>query len=382
MASSEKRIITAAISAVCALLFLLGLFLLGRSVGSASGAREREVSALELAPAYTQYINNLSSAAMDGVMTIARSYQLAEDTVVAPAPIPTSSGESADPAVIAEVVSQAAPLLDGQELLWSEDTPAIPGTAARWYLDETILSLAWKQEFYGCAFNFCEVKVSHPSQFRRYLADNTFASPIQYRPTEMAAAVNAVTAMSADFYKFRNYGVVVYQRQLYRSDGKTLDICYVDGDGNLNYVRRGELTDEAAIRQYIEDNDILFSLAFGPVMIENGEDTLPGSYPIGEINNTYSRSVLCQLGDCHYLLVTVNYEDGYPKTATLRQTTDALLSLGVPNAYALDGGQTASLILNGSLYNHVDWGEERTMSDIIYFATAIPDESGGEGEHG
>ena len=51
---------------------------------------------------------------------------------------------------------------------------------------------------------------------------------------------------------------------------------------------------------------------------------------------------------------------------------DVLCSLGVKTAYALDGGQTASLIMNGRLVNPVDFGEERTMSDIIYFATALP----------
>ena len=52
---------------------------------------------------------------------------------------------------------------------------------------------------------------------------------------------------------------------------------------------------------------------------------------------------------------------------------EALKSLGVENAYALDGGQTASIVINGKLVNPVDFGEERMMSDIIYFASAIPD---------
>ena len=57
----------------------------------------------------------------------------------------------------------------------------------------------------------------------------------------------------------------------------------------------------------------------------------------------------------------------------LDRVADALVSLGVPAAYALDGGQTASVIVNNRLVNPVDWGEERTMSDIVYFASAIPE---------
>ena len=43
-------------------------------------------------------------------------------------------------------------------------------------------------------------------------------------------------------------------------------------------------------------------------------------------------------------------------------------------AYNLDGGQTSEIIMNGEPINHIDFGFERTVSDIIYFATAIPNE--------
>ena len=43
---------------------------------------------------------------------------------------------------------------------------------------------------------------------------------------------------------------------------------------------------------------------------------------------------------------------------------------GCESAYALDGGQTATMIMNGTTFNRVDWDSERTMSDIVYFATA------------
>ena len=59
----------------------------------------------------------------------------------------------------------------------------------------------------------------------------------------------------------------------------------------------------------------------------------------------------------------------------LRFARQALLDMGVKHAYALDGGQTAALVMNDQLINRVDWGMQRKISDIIYFATAVP--SGG-----
>jgi hypothetical protein len=46
----------------------------------------------------------------------------------------------------------------------------------------------------------------------------------------------------------------------------------------------------------------------------------------------------------------------------------------VKNAYTLDGGQTSTLVFRDEPFNRVDWDFERTMSDIIYFATAVPEE--------
>ena len=53
--------------------------------------------------------------------------------------------------------------------------------------------------------------------------------------------------------------------------------------------------------------------------------------------------------------------------------TEYIYAKGVEKAYALDGGQTSSMVFNGELVNRVDWGNERTMSDIIYFASAVPE---------
>lgn len=325
----------------------------------------------QLTAAYEQYVNNLISAALEGLVTVPKVYRLSESTTVAPKPNPSGFGSSKKAADTATVLEAAAPLLAGRKLLWTPETKTMVNRDISWYSDETIFTVAWRQQLEGMSFSFCEVVLGHPSQFRRYLADNDFHTAKRYTPTRMAATVNAVTALSGDFYKYRDLGIVVYRRELFRADGKTLDTCFVDENGDLLFVRAGELTGKEAIRQYIEENHVVFSLTFGPVMIENGENVVPRKkYPIGQILESYSRCALCQLGECHYLLVTV--AKPLDATAGMRKVADVLCSLGIKTAYALDGGQTASLIVNNRLINPVDFGEERTMSDIIYFATALP----------
>ena len=53
-----------------------------------------------------------------------------------------------------------------------------------------------------------------------------------------------------------------------------------------------------------------------------------------------------------------------------------MVEKGCVKAYTLDGGQTATTVFNGQLINPVQFGWEKPISDVIYFATALPEEAG------
>lgn len=322
---------------------------------------------------FDMYVNNASASALDGIVPIKKVYRLEENLVVAPEPDQSLFGITSDVTELDTVIESASELLDGQDTVFNSDITLRPGSKVRYYLDDTILAITWKEAINGAIYTFSEVKIADPSQFRRYLADNSFGSSVQYMPSDMAKSVNAVVAINGDFYKFRNMGIVVYQRQVYRVEGDKVDTCFIDTNGDLNFVRAGEITDWAAAEAYVAENDILFSLAFGPVLVENGVACQPAAYPIGEINQNYSRSAIAQLGELHYLLVAVSFEDGYINAATITGLAKELESRGVDKAYTLDGGQTATIIMNDEVINNVDFGYQRNISDIVYFATALPD---------
>ena len=79
------------------------------------------------------------------------------------------------------------------------------------------------------------------------------------------------------------------------------------------------------------------------------------------------------MGELHYLLVTANY-DGCFHVPSINRLADRMMDFGVWKAYALDGGQTATIVVNDELFNKPDYGAQRKISDIIYFATAIPED--------
>lgn len=369
-----KKTISAAVSAV---LFLACCALIASMVFT-MGTDEKPLEQLSKTGLgsmtdFDMYINSLAAGAMDNVVPVRKIYRLAEDITVAPEPDRELYSSSKDPMDAVETVEAAMELLEFEDIFWDPGKELMPNSDVQWYLDDSIFVLNWKQVINNVVYTFMEVKLAHPSQFRRYFANDTFAYPVQYTPSMMAASVKAVAAMSGDYYKFRPIGIVVYKGEFCRAGGDAVDSCFVDTNGDLHFVQHGTLADDEAIIQYIEENDIQFSLSFGPTLIEDGELVVPDRYILGEIDDKYPRAAICQLGECHYLMVTANAEGPGTTVPALRPFANSLYDMGIENAYTLDGGQTATIIINDKVINRVLTGRERYVSDIIYFATAIPE---------
>ena len=363
----------------CVILMLLSLLALswvgvnvhpgtGTAVASASENRLTLVEKLDV------FMNNAASDALGNVAYVKKVYTIPESDLVAPKPDPAKFGSTDDPSVVQAVVDSAAELLDGQTLIWNPDIQRMEGTEIQYYCDETILVIAWKEAINYSACTFVEVKIAHGSQLRRALSDNSYGSSVQMYPTQMAENANAVLAMNGDFYGHRSFGITVYQRQLYRFNPKNLETCFFTASGDMIFSHAGELADEEATKKFVADNDVTFSVSFGPILVENGEKKTTSSYPLGEIDAQYSRSAIGQVDKLHYLLMAINEEGGCRHRVDINDAAEYIYAKNVLNAYALDGGQTSTIVMQGKTVNRPDWGNERLMTDIIYFATAIPEE--------
>lgn len=265
-----------------------------------------------------------------------------------------------------------APAKSNFTQLFDEERQNFDGKPIYYYKDDSIEVKCWREEINDCIFNFSEVWISDPSQLRRTLVDNVISKKHLDYPQNIFRKTNGVVGMSSDYCAFRDFGIVVQYGNVVRdTKGSILDIAVYDKNGNFSACEdSGAFFDS----EDFKNGNVIHTFAFGPVLVDNYavndsyKLTLNGGKYPGELTTRYPRAAICQFDyDKHYLLCTLNY-----RGMNAVDFAGVLQSKGVRFAYNLDGGQTATLMFNGEIINEVAYGGPRLMSDILYFATAVP----------
>ena len=99
-------------------------------------------------------------------------------------------------------------------------------------------------------------------------------------------------------------------------------------------------------------------------------------------NGRTARSAIGQTGPLSYVMVIVEARGNNSKGVTHAQLAEIMKDAGCLQAYNLDGGNTAEMLLMGPdpeypqihVRGDQQAGDYRRHSDIIYFATAVPEE--------
>ena len=303
------RILVTALLAIPAIWFC-GQFLRWNVLHVGVPGSTNQASSMELGimDRFDMRMTNQISSALDGVLAIEKVYWLNDDDQIAPEPNQENYQYFSNPADAQDFLNQAKELLDIEDTLFDTSVKLYNTSKVITYLDETIMVITWQELINGTVYTLSEVKIAHPSQFRRFLADGVYGSDKQYTTTQMATSVNAVTASSGDFYKFRPYGIKVYDGQVMHVNS-IVDTCFITEDGDFVFSYRREINDKETAQKFVDDNNIRFSLAFGPVLVDNSEVVpIPENYTLGEVHDRYPRAAIAKLGELHYLMVAANQD--------------------------------------------------------------------------
>lgn len=360
-------IVAGAVSTAATLALLVGLI---PRLGTGSQKLTVKISVPDIGQEYDQAVAAQAAMLRENQPAV-QAKKLNDGDLIAPVPNPNGYGQVMKIADLDWFQEKAAPLLEGQKLYFGPEREQLPGSVVNFYLDDSIATVTWKEPYGTTVLTFAEVVIADGSQFRRFLADGRYGADTQYTTTEMAQTVNAVLASSGDFYKFHYNGIVVYENTVRNVYTNKADTCYINADGDLLFGYQDVKMTKEEAQKFVDDNNIRFSLAFGPILVDNGERCEPENYDLGEVNSISPRAALCQMGTRHYLIVTANHEEDYPSALNIHQFAERIALTGCQKAYTLDGGQTAAIALDGKLVNRVLYGQQRSISDIIYFATSV-----------
>lgn len=241
------------------------------------------------------------------------------------------------------------------------------------YEDESIRVEISQVQVDKTKVHIARIKIADPSQLRTapaYSFDRDQTAPT----TTIAQRVNAVLAINGDYFSYQALrgGYLIRQGQLYLDKPiKGRDVLIIDGNGDFHIEH--EITDEV-LAKYEELGGIVNSFNFGPGIIVDGVvlDKFGGSYNMAL--EKAARACICQVkrGELEYLcVVSEGTDDSKGGGMTLEMFTDFVATLGVENAYNLDGGNSSALIYLGEKINAAGNPRHRPLSDIIYFASAV-----------
>ena len=337
-------------------------------------AKKQSAASLSVAERYQTQMENALSTVLFNEEAPKKEYQISATAAAAPKPDQACYGEVDSAAAMKDILEKAADILEGQDMYFSTETEIFAGSKVRYYLDETIFAVTWKEVLDHTVFTFSEVKVMHPSQFRRHLSGNEFGSGKLFTTSQMSESVNAVVACNGDYYDYRRRGVTTTNGIVHRAKGQGLDLCFIDNNGDMILESRLEFESLEAAQAYVDEHDVNFNLAFGPILVKDGEYVCPNTYPLGEVLNGFPRAAICQMGKLHYMFAVSNMEAPCYNKLTVKRFAELIHQTGCIHAYAVDGGQTGTVVMNNQVINRVNYGSERLISDIIYFATAKPAE--------
>ncbi len=235
-------------------------------------------------------------------------------------------------------------------------------------------------------WRIARINIASPTQLRTAIASKNSnpakalkADKTAYL-TKMAKDNNAVIAMNGSRYSTNKENHTYEVRMMIarqKDPKKNRDILVTDENGDFHIFVNSE-----GIKTFEKDtgHTIINALMFGPALVKDGQTlTMPSKYPYN-LTGYEIRAAIGQIDKLSYVIVIADcINPSYIATrkgkegVTMQELADYMKQLGCIQAYNFDGGNSAMMVMNGKVYNHKL--QERDLTDMIYFATAVPEEA-------
>ena len=250
------------------------------------------------------------------------------------------------------------------------------GFTANSYEDASLSIHLEKRDIDGVRYDIAWIKVASPTQLRTAIAGQP-NEVVAERPTRLARRENAVLAINGDFYTQRKDGLIYRQGTAFRYLlNPEKDVLIIDDQGDLHALLGSDTQTAELVALLQSGRTIVNAFTFGPAIVKDGKALpMPATYQTRFDSAIRApRTVIAQKGPLEYVFVEAEGRNDVSKGVTTDQMAMFMESLGVQTAYCLDGGNSSIMIFNGRYYDSNYTDSEREQSDIIYIASAVPNE--------
>ncbi|QHI72775.1 phosphodiester glycosidase family protein [Aminipila terrae] len=234
------------------------------------------------------------------------------------------------------------------------------------YKDSNIDIKLSKKRVNNTSVYIADIQVSSVAYLKAAFADNSYGRNIKQTTSEMAEKNKAILAINGDYYGFRDYGYVLRNGTLYRSNyGNSEDesfVVYKDGSC-------GVITESQQDAKSLLKDGAVQVFSFGPVLIENGKVSVGEKEEVDQARNSNPRTAIGMISPLHYVIAVSDGRTKESQGLTLYQLAQIMKDQGCTEAYNLDGGGSSTLYFNGKVINNPTDGRkkgEREVSDIVY----------------
>ena len=205
-----------------------------------------------------------------------------------------------------------------------------------------------------------DVYVASIDNFRAATANNELKYFGTQPSRDMAAASNAILAISGDFITYQKGGFLLRNGEIYASEHNLNSICVLYPDGVMETRVGGTYQiDEILAREPLQ------VWSFGPVLLdENGQPR--GKYEVSTaVSYPNPRSAIGYYEPGHYCFVVVDgRQEGHSAGMRIPELAQLFADLGCSAAYNLDGGGTAVMLFGGEIYSRQSNGG-RDLGDML-----------------
>lgn len=239
------------------------------------------------------------------------------------------------------------------------------GTVIGSYSDSNVSITLKEYREYDSAIYVADVTVSDVSYLKTAFASNTYGRNITDTTSKIASDNNAILAINGDYYGARQSGYVIRNGSLYRDSSGNREALAIMNTGEFEFVTEEETSAETLLQ-----NGALQVFSFGPALLEDGSISVSENDEVGMAMASNPRTAIGYLGKNHYVFVVSDGRTNESAGLSLYELAEFMQSLGVVDAYNLDGGGSSTMVFKGEVINtpttNGHSSEERAVSDILY----------------